>query len=358
VIEIEGLRKVFRTRAKGTRWWQTLLGHGDTRTSVALEGLSLTVPQGSFYSLLGANGAGKTTTMKVLCTLLLPDAGSARVAGYDVVTQPRQVRERLGVSIRGERSVYWRLTGKQNLEYFAALSGMRGQDAKRRIQDVIELVGLAERSDDYVERYSMGMKQRLAIGCALVHRPPVLLLDEPTIGLDPHGARSLRRFIRDDLCTQQGVTVLYTTHYMHEAEELSDRIAVLHDGRIVAEGTPEHVRAGAARENALEIRLRGLGDDALTALRNHPAVASVSRSLDKQDAATLHITARNGDLPVTSLVELATRSGAQLLSVQVLRPSLEDAFVALTGTSVSASGEAVSVGVAEAVGATGVADVN
>jgi ABC-2 type transport system ATP-binding protein len=343
VILIEGLSKVFEVRARGTSWWHPLLGRGEKRTSTALDGLSLVVPEGSFYSLLGANGAGKTTTMKILCTLLLPDAGRACVAGYDVVRQPRQVRERLGVSIRGERSVYWRLTGRQNLEYFGALTGLRGAEARRRIGEIVALIGLTERIDDYVERYSMGMKQRLAIGCALVHEPPVLLLDEPTIGLDPHGARALRHFIREDLCRGRGVTVLYTTHYMHEAEELSDRVAVLHGGRVVAEGTPEEVRAGAAHEDALEIRVRGLDGPGLEALRRHPAVSGVASTVGRDGTATLHITSRDGELPVAALMEAVTAADGQVVSMQVLRPSLEDAFVALTGTSVSDTGEAVRV---------------
>ena len=337
MIEIDGLRKTFRTRTGGGPWWR----RSQQRTTVALDGLSLSVPSGSFYSLLGANGAGKTTTMKVLCTLLIPDAGTARVAGFDVVSQPRRVRERLGVSIRGERSVYWKLTGRQNLEYFASLSGLGGRDARRRVGEVTDVIGLADRIDDYVERYSMGMKQRLAIGAALVHSPPVLLLDEPTIGLDPHGARALRSFIREDLCLKHGVTVLYTTHYMHEAEELSDRVAVLHGGRIVAEGTPAEVRASVATRDAVELQVRGLPDTAVAALRDHPAVASVTARLGQDGVTTLHVSPRERELPVGALVELATGGGGQLVAVQVLRPSLEDAFVLLTGTSVSDSGEAV-----------------
>jgi ABC-2 type transport system ATP-binding protein len=152
VIEIAGLRKTFRTRAEGGGLWRALLGGGQERTTFALDDLSLSVQPGSFCTLLGANGAGKTTTMKVLCTLLLPDAGVARVAGFDVVRQPREVRERLGVSIRGERSVYWGLTGRQNLDYFARLAGLRGADRRRRIDSVVDLIGLADRIDDYVER--------------------------------------------------------------------------------------------------------------------------------------------------------------------------------------------------------------
>ena len=337
MIELDGLRKTFRTRVGGGPWWR----RGTDRTTVALDGLSLSVPAGAFYSLLGANGAGKTTTMKVLCTLLLPDAGTARVAGFDVVSQPRRVRERLGVSIRGERSVYWKLTGRQNLEYFASLSGLGGAQLKKRVAEVTDVIGLPDRIDDYVERYSMGMKQRLAIGAALVHSPPVLLLDEPTIGLDPHGARALRSFIREDLCGKHGVTVLYTTHYMHEAEELSDRVAVLHGGRIVAEGTPSEVRASVATQDAVELQVRDLAEGALVVLRDHAAVASVTTRLGQDGVSTLRVAARDGALPVGALVELATAGGGQLVAVQVLRPSLEDAFVLLTGTSVSDTGEAV-----------------
>jgi ABC-2 type transport system ATP-binding protein len=341
VIEIEGLRKTFRVRDRSHRWWHALSGGKPAATTIALDDLSLTVAAGSFYSLLGANGAGKTTTMKVLCTLLLPDAGTARVAGFDVVRQPRRVRERLGVSIRGERSVYWKLTGRQNLEYFARLAGYGGADLRRRVDATIDVIGLAGRIDDYVERYSMGMKQRLAIGCALVHEPPVLLLDEPTIGLDPHGARALRAFIHDDLCRGRGVTVLYTTHYMHEAEELSDRIAIVHGGRIVAEGTPAAVCASVARQHIVQLQFRGLTDTAERTLRAHAAVGAMSSTLGSDDVTTLHLTLRDGHAPVAALVDRATAAGAQLVAAQVLRPSLEDAFVALTGVSVSDTGEAV-----------------
>jgi ABC-2 type transport system ATP-binding protein len=341
VIEIEGLRKTFRTRAGGGGWWRALLGGAQERTTVALDGLSLSVQPASFFTLLGANGAGKTTTMKVLCTLLLPDAGTARVAGFDVVRQPREVRERLGVSIRGERSVYWRLTGRQNLEYFARLAGLRGKDRLQRIDGVVALIGLSNRIDDYVERYSMGMKQRLAIGCALVHDPPVLLLDEPTIGLDPHGARALRAFVREELCLRRGATVLYTTHYMHEAEELSDRIAVLHGGRIVAQGTPAEVRSSVTQEDAVAMQVRDLADADLAALRGHRSVASVAARIGEDGVTSLRIAPCDGHLPVARLVELATAGGGQLLAVEVVRPSLEDAFVALTGHSVGVTGEAV-----------------
>ena len=162
-----------------------------------------------------------------------------------MATQQRQVRRNIGVSIRGERSVYWKITGRQNLRYFAGLYGMRGEEVPRRIGEVTELVGLTGRIDDYVERYSMGMKQRLAIAVSLLHRPPVLLLDEPTIGLDPNGARALRALLRD-LCEREGVTIFYTTHYLHEAEELSHRLAIIHEGGRFSRDRPTRCAAPSA----------------------------------------------------------------------------------------------------------------
>jgi ABC-2 type transport system ATP-binding protein len=188
---------------------------------------------------------------------------------------------------------------------------------------VVTLIGLSDRIDDYVEGYSMGMKQRLAIGCALVHDPPVLLLDEPTIGLDPHGARALRAFVRQELCLRRGATVLYTTHYMHEAEELSDLIAVLHGGRIVAQGTPAEVRASVTQEDAVAMQLRGLADADIAAPRRRQSVARVVARTGEDGVTTLRITPSDRHLPVARLVELATAGGGQLIAVEVVRPSLE-----------------------------------
>ena len=196
MIQIEGLTKRFTKNVGNPALWRRILGRFQTVPIVAIDALDLHIEQGQFFSLLGPNGAGKTSTVRTLCTLLLPDEGSCRVAGYDVAKQQREVRRNIGVSIRGERSVYWKITGRQNLRYFAGLYGMRGEEVSRRIGEVTELVGLTGRIDDYVERYSMGMKQRLAIAVSLLHRPPVLLLDEPTIGLDPNGARALRSLLR------------------------------------------------------------------------------------------------------------------------------------------------------------------
>jgi ABC-2 type transport system ATP-binding protein len=329
--------QALQTEHAGRGWLRRLAGGDETRPLVALDGLTLSIPQGTFYSLLGPNGAGKTTAIKILCTLLLPDGGTCSVAGFDVVKESRSVRRRLGVSIRGERSVYWRLTGRYNLEYFAGLYGYRGAELDRRVHSVAEVVGLAGRIDDYVERYSMGMKQRLAIGCALVHDPPVLLLDEPTIGLDPGGARELRAFIRDDLCKSRGVTVLYTTHYMHEAEELSDRVGILHRGTLIAEGTPAELASRVRDGAVLELCVRGLADGVLSSLRALPAVRELTAAEEAGGTVLLRIRCAGAAVPTEDVVAAIVRGGGAVLSLRADTPSLEDVFLELTGTTIDQS---------------------
>ena len=331
MIEVTGISKAFRQNVSSGGVLRTLLGRVPSRSVTALDDLNFTVEEGRFYSLLGRNGAGKTTAIKILCTLLLPDTGSAKVAGYDVNINATDVRRLIGVSIRGERSVYWRLSGRQNLEYFGRLYDVTGSELRGRVKEIEEIVGLTGRLDDYVERYSMGMKQRLAIGCALIHKPRVLLLDEPTIGLDAAGARSLRRFISQELRDRENVTILYTTHYMHEAEEMSDVVGILHEGRIVEEGTPSEVAAVVNRDIALEIHAVGVEPPAIEALRTLPEVKSISTSENLNDHTKLRVLARDNQLPVEAVVAALTRHGARVASLDTVAPSLEDAFVALTG---------------------------
>lgn len=330
MIEVTDIRKSFRQNLESAGVLRNLLGRVASTRVTALDNLSFSVKEGRFYSLLGRNGAGKTTAIKILCTLLLPDSGHATVAGYDAERDATEVRRNIGVSIRGERSVYWRLSGRQNLEYFGRLYDVTGGDLQKRVGEIESIVGLEGRLDDYVERYSMGMKQRLAIGCALIHKPRVLLLDEPTIGLDAAGARSLRRFISQELRDREKVTILYTTHYMHEAEEMSDIVGILHNGRIVAEGTPSEVAATIDREAALEIDASGIEPSAIAELRNLPDVQSISTTELDHGRTKLRVLARDNHLPVEAIVAALAKHGAHITSLESVKPSLEDAFVALT----------------------------
>lgn len=341
MIEIKSLHKSFN-RATGKRLFpRNLLSRTRYERVPAVLGLDLDIGEGEFFSLLGPNGAGKTTTVRILCTLLFPDSGTCRVAGHDVITEQRAVRKSIGVSIRGERSVYWKLTGRQNLEYFASLYGIRGQETARRSIEVAESVGLASRLDDFVETYSMGMKQRLAIAASLIHRPPVLVLDEPTIGLDPNGARTLRTLLKN-LCKEQGVTILYTTHYMQEAEELSDRLAIIHQGKKVVEGAPASVRAKLGDDNVVEITVNNGESDIEEPLSSEALIEKILHV----DRGPLNTTVRaRTTRPLRSITELSgleQMNKFDIQSINIVRPSLEDVFISLTGSVITEVGDAQS----------------
>src|SRR5918911_2079961 len=231
-IEAADLRRTYRTHTGTFR--------RRAKEIEAVRGVSFAVEPGELFGLLGPNGAGKTTTIKMLITLLIPTAGSARVLGYDVVKDAREVRKRIGYVFGGERGLYERLSGIDNLRYFAELYGLTGKRQRARIEEVIELVGLTGRERERVEGYSRGMRQRLHIARGILHDPEVVFLDEPTIGVDPVGARELRATISE--LVAGGKTVLLTTHYMFEADALCDRIGVIAHGKIVAEGTPAQLK--------------------------------------------------------------------------------------------------------------------
>lgn len=241
-VELKGLTKRFTARG--------IEEHGRRRRAVrreiiAVDGLDLTIRRGELFGLLGPNGAGKTTTIRMICTLLEPTSGTVRVWAHDAGLAPTEVRRHLGVVLMGERSVYWRLTGRENLEYFAALYQVPREIAKTRITELLDRVGLTPRADDLVERYSTGMRQRLALIKAMVHDPPVLLLDEPTTGLDPQAARNIRDLIRH-LHRSEEKTILLTTHYMEEADQLCERVGIIDQGRIIALDAPQALKRGYA----------------------------------------------------------------------------------------------------------------
>src|SRR5574341_461069 len=258
-VETTALTKEFD---KGRRTiWQRIRREPDRRERFrAVDGIDLRVEEGEIFGVLGPNGAGKTKTLRMLATLLEPTSGRARVLGIDVRERPREVRARLGAMLSGERSLYWKLTGRENLEYFAALYHVPLRETRARIDRALGEVKLADRADDYVERYSTGMRQRLALARALLPDPPLLILDEPTVGLDPQAARDLRERVRD--LRRQGRTVLLTTHYMEEADQLCDRVAIIDHGRIVALDTPAALKRTVRAEEIVHIDVTGGADDA------------------------------------------------------------------------------------------------
>ena len=224
---------------------------GRRRDFVALKGLNLEVPRGSVFGLLGPNGAGKTTTVRILSTLLTPTSGTARVLGYDVESQAKQVRRNIGFILGGERGLYGRITGEQNMRFFAALNHINPGEAKRRTEQLLDRVGLTEHAKTAVENYSRGMKQRLHIARGLLTDPPVLFMDEPTIGIDPIGAQELRNYVPE--LASEGKTILLTTHYMAEADMLCDTIAIIDRGELAAVGTPSEIKRRFSQLGIIEV---------------------------------------------------------------------------------------------------------
>jgi ABC-2 type transport system ATP-binding protein len=323
-VELVDVRKEYPRRTN--RIWPFRRGQ---ETLVAVDRLTLRIPQGEFFGLLGPNGAGKTTTVRMICTLLEPTSGTVRVLGYDAVRESGEVRRRLGAVLTGERSVYWKLTGREHLAYFAALYGIPPQDTRRRVEEVLRTVGLLERADDLVERYSHGMRQRLILARALLPDPPLLVLDEPTIGLDPQAARAFRELLRE--LHRRGKTILLTTHYMEEADQLCQRVGIIDRGRIIALDSPARLKQSLGRAGAIEVEAAG-GDGAVAdTLRTIPGVERVAHESSPDGTVRYRVLTADPRAVLNRVIEAVGRNGAHLVHVRVTEPTLEDVFLALTG---------------------------
>jgi ABC-2 type transport system ATP-binding protein len=316
VVEAQDLHRTYKTHTGTIR--------RRVKEIEAVRGVSFGIEKGELFGLLGPNGAGKTTTIKMLITLLIPTSGTGRVLGYDVVKDAREVRKRIGYVFGGERGVYERLSGYDNLRYFAELYGVPGRVQKQRIEELLELVGLKGREQERAEGYSRGMKQRLHVARGLLHDPEVLFLDEPTLGLDPVGARELRATIAS--LTDAGKTILLTTHYMFEADALCDRIAVIARGKILAEGTPRDLKRGVAQGSIVEVEVYGVADETIESMRGLDGVLAVS--VEERDQAQVLVVQTKADVELTHAI-LGHLNGANVGRISRREPTLEDAYVAL-----------------------------
>jgi len=304
------------------------------RSVEALRGVSFSTHWGEVFGLLGPNGAGKTTTVKILSTLLLPDGGSAEVAGFNVVEEPVRVRDSIGVVLSVERGFFWKLTGRENLRYFGMLRGLRGRVLDERVSSVLRLVGLEDlgAADKLYEEYSLGMKARLALARALLHDPRVLILDEPTLGLDPVSARRIRELVVR-LAHEEKRAVLITTHNMFEAEIICDRVAIIDEGVIKAVGTPGELKAKIAHSIPVVIRFRGEKGPEVAEKALRAGVEAEGLGIRVvEDGYVARILVRSGEEEevLARAIEVLTRLGFSIRSVEVSRPSLEDVFVAVT----------------------------
>jgi ABC-2 type transport system ATP-binding protein len=308
----------FGRKAEPTAWF------------TAVDGVDLRIQQSEVFGLLGPNGAGKSTTIRMLCTLLEPTSGTARVNGFDIVKQSNQVRQSLGTVLAGERSIYWKLTARENLEYFAALFHIPAEAAHRRVDELLERMELTSRADDLVEKYSTGMKQRVAIARALLAQPPILLLDEPTVGLDPQAARHVRELVKE--LKAEGHTILLTTHYMEEADQLSDRIGIIDTGKVIALGTPAELKRRISQQDAIRLEVAGWRTEMVESLRQLPTVENVMPRYTGADSLwEVNLLAANSRAVLPGIIDRLNTNGTRVVNMNVVQPTLEDVFINLTG---------------------------
>lgn len=314
-IEVKDLKREYVTRS--------FFGK-TSRITEALSGVTFDVKKGELFGLIGPNGAGKTTTIKILTTLLTPTSGKAYVLGLDVSKQIYEIRKRIGIVYGGERGLYNRVSALENLKYFSDLYGVKPGESRKRIPELIKLVGLKGREYDKVEKYSRGMKQRLHIAKALVNDPELVFLDEPTIGLDPAGARDIRQMIRD--MEKWGKTILLTTHYMFEADELCRRIAVISKGKIVALDSPSGLKKLVKDISVVELQTYGATHNFVDRLKSIEGVTRVVADLESERQFIKIQTPIAADL----LAEITRVSEeVKIIDKSVKEPTLEDAYLRL-----------------------------
>lgn len=289
-------------------------------TFTAVDNVTFEVGRGEIFGFLGPNGAGKTTTIKILCGLLSPTSGVAQVSGYDVSTQPEEIKKNIGYMSQ-KFSLYEDLTVAENLDFFGGIYGLEGKRKKSRDKWVLEMAGLTDKKTSSTRELPLGWKQRLALGCAVLHEPPVLFLDEPTSGVDPLSRRSFWELIHD--MARQGVTVFVTTHYMEEAE-YCNRLALMSRGKIIALGTPGELKKEWMPESVIDLEC----DDLMRAaelLEGEPAFTEVAVF-----GSLLHLVAPDPDAAVNRAKEVLQGAGISVFRIEPITPSLEDVFVTLT----------------------------
>jgi ABC-2 type transport system ATP-binding protein len=330
-IETHGLTKTFKSSFRSPGNGIGLFRRKETRTVKAIDNLNLEIRKGELFGLLGPNGAGKTTLVKILSTLLPPDAGTARLNGFDVVHEQMDVKKSLGTLFSvGERGFFWRLSGYRNLEFFAAIYNVPRQRRHERITEVLDLVGLEDSAFDLFQKYSGGMKRKLSLARALLPDPPVLLLDEPTTGLDAISSRHIREFVKTTLSRMQGKTVLYTTHHVEDAAQICDRVGILSSGQLIACDTPEAITSMIKKDERVCIVVENITENQIKTMQTMKSVVSLTlengegRPGQKQLGLELESV---DSLPV--IFDFLFKEKIRLVNFRREEPTLEDAFIEL-----------------------------
>jgi ABC-2 type transport system ATP-binding protein len=318
-IVAEHLCKVFNT-AKG-------ILHRTKTQVVAVKDVSFEVDYGELFGVVGPNGAVKTTTIKMLTTMLIPTSGKASVLGYDCEKDVTKVRERIGIVLGGERGLYTRVSAMDNLNYFADLYGVSPSIRDKRVKELLNFMGLAERGRDRVETFSKGMKQRLHLARGLINDPDIIFLDEPTVGLDPEISIETRHMIKE--LVERGKTILLTTHYMFEADELCKRVAIIRNGEIVALDTPSGLKKYVMDTSVVEVEGYGITEKEVARFKEIPDVVSVSAELG-EDKQVLKLQTPKGSEIIAEVQQILKNS--RIYDIKIKEPTLEDAYLRLIGS--------------------------
>ena len=291
----------------------------------AVDDVSFTIEEGEIFSLLGPNGAGKTTTISMLSTLLAPTSGDAQINGFSIKNDNMQVRKSIGI-VPQEIALYDDLTALENLQYWGKLYDLKGRELDQRVEVVLEQIGLSDRAKDRVKTYSGGMKRRVNIAAGLLHKPKLLFMDEPTVGIDPQSRRMILDMVKE--LNQQGMAILYTTHYMEEAQELSDRVGIIDHGKLIAVGTQEELTKQVGETDSIRILTDAMDD--------LPAIAAKLQGFDAitriiVEEGGFNLITNDAESSLAPIINQASQAGAHIKSIEIIEPNLETVFLHLTG---------------------------
>ena len=332
IIDIDQLTKVFPPQ-------RSLVGRGQ-QSKLAVDNVTLQVKEGEIFGLIGPNGAGKTTLIRMLSTMVLPTSGSAHVGGFDVTRDERAIRDLVGVVSSNERSFYWRLTGRENLRFFSTLYQIPEQQAGPWRDELLSILGLAEVADRRFDHYSTGQKQRMAIARGLLTRPKVLLMDEPTKGVDPMGAAEIVQLIQGRILQLWQPTILVTSHNLSEIERLCQRVALMHEGRLAALGTIDELRASMRQSDAYVISVSGLSGDLLESLAKQAGGVISQEPTCRDDVVELAVSFALGSAGFPRLVRALVEKGGDLLSSSNRSETFEQVFHAVIEANMNQTREA------------------
>lgn len=298
--------------------------HKKFKTTIAVNGVNLYLDEGESVGLLGPNGAGKSTTISMISTLLTPTSGEIRFKGADVLKKPDAIRPVLGV-VPQEIALYEELTAFENMYFFGKTYGLTGEKLKNKIAEVLELVGLTDRKKDRIKNYSGGMKRRINMAVSLMHEPELLIMDEPTVGIDPQSRSHILEMVRE-LNRKKGMSILYTSHYMDEVEKLCDRVYIMDHGQIIASGTKEELKSILSSEDTILIEAAQKPEQFISQLSEHPLIQQV---VEVEQGYKVIVS--KGDDLFADIFEIANASQVKVKGVHVQTPTLEDVFLHLTG---------------------------